>query len=170
MANVKQWRVADFLPVSGYLRNTVTSGEVVLKVRDRKGVRRSNLQEECEVAIKALTMEISRAFSWEHKGCSETFRFLIDNDDQEYNGDEQTKCNKAFESWISEYLIEGGRAKLLNAMRVREHRAEQGVEPDEVKKKDKAPVDRIAQLAKVLSKYSEKEIDLALRMIGKTLR
>ena len=162
MANIKKWDAQDYEPVVAYLHNTVANGEVVLKLRDRKGVRKATIKDEVELAIRALQTSLGKAFPTSGLKVADSGHMSI-----KHLWDEKM-VGEAFENWITEYLVEGGRAKLLNALRVREHRAEQ-VEapvPNKVRKQDKQPVDRVDQLVKVLSKYTKQEIDLALsRMI-----
>ena len=171
MANTKKWSFRDYLPIVEYLHNTVTTGEVILKLRDRKGVRRATIKDEVELAVRALQIEMSRTLSWENKGSTSDFLVYLE-DDYDFDEDKQSEFNAAVENWINEYLVEGGRAKLLNALRVREHRAEQ-VEttvPIKAQKRDKQPIDRIDQLVKLLRKYTKQEIELALSRMGETLR
>jgi hypothetical protein len=102
MGRIKHWNLDEVWEISEYLRSTV-GVESLIKLRDNKGTRtKSNttLSSEIQTVIDALAWSVRKV-----------------NDDPEL-------VNQAFETWISDYLVEGAREKLLNALRVRQHRQE----------------------------------------------
>ena len=154
----KHWKVIDVVQIEQYLNNTVVNGEVVLKLRGRKGTRVTTLAQEVVVAVGALR-------SAAHAAGPKRSAPLDD-------ADEQRIIDRAFEDWIKDYLIEGGREKLLTALRVRQHRAAQKeiAEPQVVTQTEapasKPQMSRIERLANTLRKYSHEEVREALALVG----
>ena len=175
----KHWKVIDVVQVEQYLQNTVANGEVVLRLRGRKGTRVTPLAQEVVVAVGALRSAVNGARSrhsllpvWDNS--KEAF-VLVRKDGEPLDSttdDEQTLINQAYEDWIREYLIEGGRDKLLTALRVRQHRAAQKetaepqVETQPETPASKPQASRIERLANTLRKYTHDEVREALALVG----
>ena len=175
----KHWKVIDVVQIEEYLNNTVVNGEVVLKLRGRKGTRVTTLAQEVVVAVGALRSAVNVARPrhslipvWDNS--KEAFA-LVRKDGEPLDSttdDEQTLIDRAFEDWIKDYLIEGGREKLLTALRVRQHRAAQKeiAEPQVVTQTEapasKPQMSRIEKLANTLRKYSHDEVREALALVG----
>ena len=174
----KHWKVIDVVQVEQYLQNTVANGEVVLRLRGRKGTRVTPLAQEVVVAVGALRSAVNVARPrhslipvWDNS--KEAFA-LVRKDGESLDSttdDEQMLIDRAFEDWIRDYLIEGGRDKLLTALRVRQHRAAQKedaaqpeTQPEPPASKPKAS--RIESLANTLRKYTRDEVREALALVG----
>jgi len=178
----KHWKVIDVVQIEEYLNNTVVNGEVVLKLRGRKGTRVTTLAQEVVVAVGALRSAVNVARPrhslipvWDNS--KEAFA-LVRKDGESLDSttdDEQMLIDRAFEDWIREYLIEGGREKLLTALRVRQHRAAQKegaeqstpqVETQTEAHASKPQMSRVEKLANVLRKHSHDEVREALALVG----
>lgn len=139
---VKHWTTSDIEPICEWLQNTVRDGEVILRLRNRKGARRTTIASELKVATDALRTA-SRVVDQDF-GCQCHFYW------------------NAIESWIADYLVEGARQRLLGALRTRASRSAAEVKAEPKVVAQKAPVDRVAQLAGILARYTPEEIRGAL--------
>ena len=109
---VKKWSTSEVDEIADYLVNVASNVEVILKLRNRKGVRCTTLDAEVAIAVKALRSTVAAASR---------------------NGG---AIDPAFESWIGEYIVDGGREKLIAALRQRRQRSDS---PDPKPQTDPSP-------------------------------
>ena len=100
----KKWSPEEVDDIVDYLLNVSAKAQVLIKLRNRKGVRCATFDEEIRLAVRALRLAVVNV--------------------------RDGSLDQAIETWISDYIVDGGRERLIESLKKRRQRGESEPKPE----------------------------------------
>jgi hypothetical protein len=126
----KKWTSEEVDEIVGYLLNVSSNTQIILKLRNRKGVRCSTLDDEIRLAIRALRLAVAKS--------------------------RDGSLDQSIESWIADYIVDGGRERLIEALKKRRQRGESEPKPEPKPESDDSGA-RLRRLFKQIDDLNDDE-------------